>query len=511
MSTKNAYIPGFEYDLFISYAHVDNEAVPGEELGWVSTFYKYLKVELAKKIGREVNIWWDSRSITPNQKFASEIAEGLAGSALFIAVYSNGYKQSDYCLKSELKPFYEKAQSDGYSMVIGDNMNRIFPLFLTEGNHKDHSSWPDEFSGVTGFPFYSDKEEEAEYPSTSGDEDFTAQIRRLVKSLGNTIERFKEKAEEKSGSGNLASPSSSSTGTNQQTVFIANVPDSLKSRARMLASELEEKKIQVVQHIPPPHEAVAHDKKIAEIASECSLSVHLLDGYAGDYMEAASMGYRQRQVEVMMEAGVNQFIWVPKDIELKNLDDKDYEAFLSEIQHREREKTDAYEFVRGQRPSLISDVMGRLEQLKKSREEKQFKRISSGVLIDTHRTDQEDALELLNFLAENNVPTSFNAIEDEPGANLKKLIDRLRKVRTLLVLYGRVHTEWIQARVSGLLRLIYAEELGVEKCCVLNVPPEKEVNLDFGMAPVKLINFVENQESGRKELMDLLGLTSGEG
>ena len=31
-----AFVPGYNNDIFVSYAHVDNEPLPGVEEGWVS-------------------------------------------------------------------------------------------------------------------------------------------------------------------------------------------------------------------------------------------------------------------------------------------------------------------------------------------------------------------------------------------------------------------------------------------------------------------------------------------
>jgi hypothetical protein len=56
-----AYVPDFEYDIFISYAHVDDLTTPGEAKGWITTFEEFLAVLLSKKVGRigSVKIWRD--------------------------------------------------------------------------------------------------------------------------------------------------------------------------------------------------------------------------------------------------------------------------------------------------------------------------------------------------------------------------------------------------------------------------------------------------------------------
>jgi hypothetical protein len=38
----SSYVPGFEHDVLVSYAHIDNEAAPDQE-GWVSRFAADLK------------------------------------------------------------------------------------------------------------------------------------------------------------------------------------------------------------------------------------------------------------------------------------------------------------------------------------------------------------------------------------------------------------------------------------------------------------------------------------
>jgi hypothetical protein len=53
-----AFIPGYDHDIFVSYAHVDNhfllENPRGREqpIGWVATLVKLLSKLLAQKFGR---------------------------------------------------------------------------------------------------------------------------------------------------------------------------------------------------------------------------------------------------------------------------------------------------------------------------------------------------------------------------------------------------------------------------------------------------------------------------
>jgi hypothetical protein len=94
-----AFIPGYEHDVFVSYAHVDDrpfiDAAAGQERssGWVSTLVRHLKNELAQKVGRSdaVSVWFDSNNLRGNHKLTDEIAARLAHAASFVAILSPGY------------------------------------------------------------------------------------------------------------------------------------------------------------------------------------------------------------------------------------------------------------------------------------------------------------------------------------------------------------------------------------------------------------------------------------
>src|SRR4051795_2780925 len=105
-----AWAPGFEHDVFISYASVDDlTADPDPGRGWVSQFHRHLDIALSKKAGRlnAVKIWRDTREIRGNQLFDRTIEDSIHGSAVMVVLSSHGYLASYYCRK-ELDSFYRK-------------------------------------------------------------------------------------------------------------------------------------------------------------------------------------------------------------------------------------------------------------------------------------------------------------------------------------------------------------------------------------------------------------------
>jgi hypothetical protein len=72
------YVPQYEYDIFVSYAHVDDDPLPGANEGWVSTLVRSLKTRLAQKLGRSdaYSLWMD-HELSGSEPVTSQIAGEL--------------------------------------------------------------------------------------------------------------------------------------------------------------------------------------------------------------------------------------------------------------------------------------------------------------------------------------------------------------------------------------------------------------------------------------------------
>src|SRR5690349_19843428 len=106
-----AYIEGYTYDIFISYAHLDNQKIFHEAQGWIEEFYTQLNMLMTRRIGKAntIKFWWDNKKLDGSMVFDDFIDESIQQSAIMICLVSPAYLQSEYCSK-ELKSFYDKAQ-----------------------------------------------------------------------------------------------------------------------------------------------------------------------------------------------------------------------------------------------------------------------------------------------------------------------------------------------------------------------------------------------------------------
>jgi hypothetical protein len=58
---KVAPIPKYEDEVFISYAHIDNQPLDEGLKGWVETLHERLQIRLGQLTGEPVKIWRDRK------------------------------------------------------------------------------------------------------------------------------------------------------------------------------------------------------------------------------------------------------------------------------------------------------------------------------------------------------------------------------------------------------------------------------------------------------------------
>ncbi len=500
-----SYVPHFENDIFISYAHVDNLAAEGEPK-WVEQFHKQLEIALTKRIGRIglLKIWRDKR-LEGDNVFDETIQKNIDDSALFLALTSNGYLASDYC-KDELQAFYKKAQTEQYGLQIGDR-SRIYNALLTNISHKE---WPEEYGRISGHPFHDAEDEDTlGVPSALADKKFHKQLRALVDSLYKMLLAFKESSKD---STTVEDENRSATsGSNKQSVFLADITDSLRPLRTRIINELERKEIKVISKIPPPYEVSEHEESVKTALGETVLSVHLFDGFSGREVDGdPDTTYPKKQVEIAKENIGTQLIWVPNNLELKSIEDEAHKSFLTQLEKGDRDKG-SYEFMRSATTSLVPQILKKLEQLQTVTK---TNGTSQSVLLDTHLKDQIFAFELGSILLKNGIQAYINPQEDDPNKNMDILEARLKEVSTLMILFGSVNEDWVRQRLGAALQLSVIKNLQIKSFCVFTVPPEKkkeELNFNFGPVNVHTFNNSKNETLDPEALTTMLETVKKEG
>jgi len=140
-----AYVPGYEYDFFVSYASVDNKPASPEDRGWVDALVGTLTDELARKLGRReaFTYWMDKQDLRGNHEAENHIPEQVKRSAVFLAILSPGYAASTFC-KLELDTFVDSGGGAG---------ERLFVVYKEGIDEREHK-FPEPFRRPVKYEFW---------------------------------------------------------------------------------------------------------------------------------------------------------------------------------------------------------------------------------------------------------------------------------------------------------------------------------------------------------------------
>src|ERR1700736_1882466 len=101
-----SYVPGCQYDLFVSYANENNRD------RWVQLLIDALSAELEELLGRHFSkdyIYLDKTGLRVGQSFPNELEAAAEASAMLVPVLSPSYLTSEWCTR-ERNAFLNKAR-----------------------------------------------------------------------------------------------------------------------------------------------------------------------------------------------------------------------------------------------------------------------------------------------------------------------------------------------------------------------------------------------------------------
>src|SRR5690349_15041573 len=139
-----AFVDGYEYDFFVSYASVDNKPASPDDRGWVDVLVGTLVDELARRLGRReaFTFWMDKQSLRGNHEADEHIPDQVKRSALFLAILSPGYAASTFC-QLELESFIASA----------GGAERLFVVYKERVDEREQT-FPDPFRRPVKYEFW---------------------------------------------------------------------------------------------------------------------------------------------------------------------------------------------------------------------------------------------------------------------------------------------------------------------------------------------------------------------
>ena len=236
-------------DIFISYAHRDNQPVSGEEKGWVTHFVNNLFNEVSRKVGRVENYGtWMDYCLKGSDEVTPEIETQLENTYILVILLSSAWLASEWCQR-ELSIFTKNLKQPG---------GRLFVIELDRINVDDK---PLILKKLLTYRFWRETDErkvqQLGYPVPQAtDSSYYDRLADLSNELADVI-KCKNSAVEKAPV--------------KATVYVAPVNDSLYEQRARLISELRQFSIEV---LPRNNE---FDGNIDVALAQCSHFVQLLD------------------------------------------------------------------------------------------------------------------------------------------------------------------------------------------------------------------------------------------
>lgn len=172
-----AYVPGVKNDIFISYAHVDNEPdIQG--VRWVSEFVRGLKLQVLQRLGgpRDFKVFFDESDLEAHHQL-QYLLENVRDTAVFVAILSPTYVAHDWTMQ-ELRAFKE---------IVGDSPRIIVVEKLPLESPEEY---PAEIRSNKRTQFWRRNEPESHAPSTLTTAGTDSSYRERLEKLADQVRRL---------------------------------------------------------------------------------------------------------------------------------------------------------------------------------------------------------------------------------------------------------------------------------------------------------------------------------
>ncbi len=296
-------------DLFVSYAHCDNETPRGADAGWVSTLVDELQKMLRRKLGGAGARIWRDGELAPQMPVTEELLRRVSRSRTMLLVLSPGYCQSPWCQR-ELATFAARAAAQG----------RTRNLFAVEIEPVPRDRWPAPLASLTPMRFWSLAGQPAVprlrgFPQPRSDEDaYWDGVNTLAHLIAERL---------------LAAPAAGEHP--RPAIVLAEATDDLEDRRQALLATLAPRGDIVVLPARPyprdngPDFMAAADSDL----SHAQLFVQLLGPHRGRLAPGSEHSFVALQAEAARRRGVPMLQWRAPELVLDEVGDLGYRALLA--------------------------------------------------------------------------------------------------------------------------------------------------------------------------------------
>ena len=482
----------FPTDIFISYAHIDDESLIQNQKGWISEFHRALDIRLAQLIGRRLVIWRGD-SLQGNDVSDKQIIDHFSKVAIMISIITPRYVKSDRCIK-EVDEFYNTSQTNiGFTV---SNKARIFKVIKTPVRVEEH---PEKISGVLGYEFYNND------PATGS-------VKELTQTFGNETERlyweklddlahdissFLESLEHtKSVVGTLPSISSKN-GQVSEKIFLAESSYDTQDFRDSLKRELQGYGYHILPDKQLPLITTALNESLISNLNETVLTIHLLGESYGVIPEGAEKSIVEIQNDVAASFSaansVPRFIWIPEGCEP---DDERQISFIDKL-NTGKEGIAGADLVQGSLEDFKSIVIEKLKSMKKEikKEELQpeiYDESSKIIYLICDLTDINEIRPLENYLFDNGYEVVLPIFEGDESGIREDHIENLKNCSAAIIFFSNANELWLRSKTRDFLKINgYGRAKALAFKAIYIAPPDNVSKQRFKTLDAEVIHAID--------------------
>lgn len=294
-------------EIFISYAHLDNQELIEGQKGWISNFHRALEIRLGQLLGKAPKIWRDPK-LQGNDLFADILVDKVRDVAVLVSIMSPRYAKSEWT-RRELTEFWNAAQTATGVHIEG--RARVFKVLKTPVALDQQ---PPEIQQLLGYEFFKVDPETGrarELDQIFGAEaqrDFWMKVDDVAHDICRLLQKLEREATERRP-----------TAVDPKTIFLAVTTRDRNDDRETLRRDLQQHGHTVLPSAPLPSCLPDIEAALREDIEKCALSVHLIGKNYGVVPEESSESLIEIQNRIAAErAGRNGFarlIWIPPSLE----------------------------------------------------------------------------------------------------------------------------------------------------------------------------------------------------
>ncbi len=446
---------GAEFDVFVSYAHVDNEPIFPAQFGWVSALVQNLGHYLAKRLGRReaFSNWYDQQQLKGNQAIRDHIPEQARRSAVFLAVLSPGYATSEFCLR-ELQAFLQAhADSLGARLFVVEHM----PL-------GDTQRMPEAFVDIRKYRFY--KFDENQVPRTLAmpqplpdEREYFQKVDDLARDIAVQLTAV--------GPESNAGPA----------VFLADVTDDLEVRRDEARRYLDQTGISVLPSAPYRLVREDYERSLAADLAKSVLFVQLLGPVAGKRPPDVPDGFAWLQLECAKRANIPILQWRSPDLDPAKVELPLQKRLL------ELDTVRAMPF-EDFKSSIVSTYKALMAPAKTPAPAQPAANASSVVFINADKVDKATADAIRDSLGDKvgwAMPLSLVVTDAKPDELQEDMESNLINSEGLVIVYGAARPAWVTGQLQLYRKLASRRAKSPRLLAVVKAPPEPKAPISISL------------------------------